>query len=99
MAQATSFTCEDCGERIEDKECPIVVYLVAGLAPLHPMTKAGADGKVADVTNFAMPQIVRDLLARPVARMDFCPECFAEKLGLPMVDAEGSEAARKATKK
>lgn len=93
MPQAVSYSCSNCDERIEDPgtsvypgDCPVVVYLVAGIAPMHPLAKDGT----ADVTDFAMPQIVRDLLAQPVARMDFCPECFAEKLGLPMVDKDGN---------
>ena len=92
--QHTSFKCDHCQERIEDPgtsayegDCPILIYMVAGLAPGHPMVLEGKGA--ADVTNFAMPQIVRDLLAQPVARMDFCPECLAERLGLPMVDKDG----------
>ena len=94
--QHASFKCDHCQERIEDPgtsvypgDCPVVIYLVAGLAPGHPMVLAGKGA--ADVTDFALPQIVRDLFAQPVARMDWCPECFAEKFGLPMVDKEGKE--------
>ena len=89
--QAISFSCEDCGGRIENKDCPVVVYLVAGLAPLHPATQAG-NGH-ADVTDYPLPQIVRDLLAQPVARMDFCPDCLAKRLNLPLVDADGKAVA------
>jgi hypothetical protein len=87
--QATSFTCSDCNERIEDKECPVIVYMVAGLAPMHPLTVAGK--QQADVTDFPMPQIVRDLLAQPVARMDFCPDCLGKRLNLPLVAAPKPE--------
>jgi len=94
--QHASFKCDHCQERIEDPgtsaypgDCPVVVYMVAGVAPGHPMVLEGKGA--ADVTDFAMPQIVRDLLAQPVARMDFCPECFADKLGLQMVDAAGEK--------
>lgn len=94
--QATSFTCSCCNERIEDPSSttryegdnPVIVYMVAGVAPMHPQMPKEKGG-VFDVTDFPMPQIVRDLLAQPVARMEFCPECFAEKLGLPMVDKSG----------
>ena len=89
--QAISFSCEDCGERIETKDCPVVVYLVAGLAPMHPSTVAGMG--VADVTYHPMPQIARELLARPVPRMDFCPECLAKRLNVPMIDANGETVA------
>jgi len=97
MSQAVSFSCSDCQKRIEDMDCPVVCYMVAGLAPLHPLT---LDGKgAADVTDFPMPQIVRDLLAQPIARMDFCPECLAEKLNFPMVDKDGKEVKPKAVPK
>jgi hypothetical protein len=113
MSQHPSFTCDHCKERIEDPgtsvypgDCPVVIYMVAGLAPGHPMVLGGKGA--ADVTDFAMPQIVRDLLSQPVARMEFCPECLSERLGLPMVDAKGkkvkpsqtapSTASRKAKK-
>lgn len=100
MAQSASFRCDHCEERIEDPsttsayegDCPIIIYMVAGLAPGHPMVLAGKG--VAEVSEFAMPQVVRDLLAQPVARMDFCPECFGEKFGLPMVNADGSKAKK-----
>ena len=93
--QGVSYTCSHCIERIEDPsattvyegDCPIVVYMVAGLAPLHPLSIEGKG--TADVTDFPMPDIVRELLSLPTARMEFCPECLAEKLGLPMKDAEG----------
>jgi hypothetical protein len=97
MSQATSFTCEHCSERIEDPSAttayegdnPVVVYIVAGIAPMHPMALAGKGA--ADITDFPLPRFLRDLLAQPVARMDMCAECFAEKFSLPMVDKEGKE--------
>lgn len=85
MPQNTSFSCSCCDERIEDCDCPVVVYMVAGLAPMHPRTQGGD----VDVTDIPMPAIVRELLAQPVSRMDFCPKCLAEKLGLPLVDKDG----------
>lgn len=89
-----SYPCSDCGERIEDTNCPVVVYIVAGLAPIHPMTKAGAGQ--ADVTDYPLPQIVRDLLAQPVARQEYCAGCFAKKMGHPLVDANGKVVAKPA---
>jgi hypothetical protein len=91
MPQHVSFTCSDCSERIEDQKSPVVVYIVAGLAPMHPETQAGKGH--ADVTDHPMPQIVRDLLAQPVARLDFCPGCLGKRLNLPLVDATGKAVA------
>ncbi|MDQ6769480.1 MAG: hypothetical protein M3Z54_05795 [Gemmatimonadota bacterium] len=87
--QAVSFTCSDCKERIEDQRCPVAVYIVAGLAPLHPLTREGKGH--ADVTDYPMPQIVRDLLAEPVARLDFCPDCLGKRLSLPLIDKDGKK--------
>lgn len=81
-----SFPCQDCGTRVEDTDSPIVVYIVAGLAPMHPVTKAGKGH--AEVTDYPMPALVRELLAQPVARMEFCVDCFAKKLDLPMIVPE-----------
>lgn len=87
--QATSFTCSHCAERIEDSDCPVVVYVVAGLAPMHPEAQNGT----ADVTDHPLPAIVRELLSQPVSRMDFCGKCFGEKLNLPLVAPPVAEAS------
>ena len=79
--QATSFTCSHCLERIEDSDCPVVVYVVAGVAPMHPAVQKG----LTDVTGYPLPAIVREILSQPVNRMDFCAKCFGEKLGVPLV--------------
>src|SRR4051812_7316744 len=86
-----SFPCHDCGHRIEDTNSPIVIYVVAGLAPTHEITKAG--GGQADITDYPMPPIVRELLSRPVARLEFCVGCFAARMGHPLVDAAGQIVA------
>lgn len=93
--EGTSFRCMKCDERIEDPgtsvypgDCPVTIRTTIGIAPLHPM--AGGEETV-DVTDFAMPRFIRDLLARPVSMMIHCPECYAEDMGgLPMVDKEGN---------
>ncbi|MGH9422212.1 MAG: hypothetical protein ACRD3J_19705 [Thermoanaerobaculia bacterium] len=91
MAQGTSFICNDCGGRIEDQNCPVVIYVVAGLAPMHPITKGGVS--TADVTDYPMPPVVRELFSQPVARMEFCVGCFAARLGQPLIDAAGQVIA------
>ena len=89
--QSTSFTCDCCKKRIEDEDCPVVVYVVAGLVPMHPKTQKGA--QAVDVTDYPMSQYVRDLLAKPIAREEFCAACFAEKMGHPLVTPEPAPAA------
>lgn len=85
--QATSFICDDCNCRIEDHDSPVVIYLTAGVVPMHPSVREGS----VDVTDHPMPKILRDLLAKPVAREEYCAACFAKKIGHPLLDAEGNE--------
>ena len=96
--EGVSLRCHVCSERIEDPgtsvyagDCPVVIRVTVGVAPLHPTT--GDAG--TDVTEFAMPAIVREILAHPTQFMLFCPECFSERLGLPMLNADGSTAKRR----
>lgn len=84
--QATSFICEDCGDRIEDETHPVVTYIVAGLAPMHPVASGQ---KEADVTDYPMPQILRDLLAKSTARDEMCVACVCERLKHDLVDKNG----------
>lgn len=87
--QGTSFICEHCHERIEDCNSPVIVYIVAGIAPLHPAAQANG----VDLTLMPLPAVVREVLAHPHNRMDFCAGCFAEKLGLPLLDEKGEHVA------
>ncbi len=87
----SSFPCHDCGQRVEDTNSPIVIYVVAGLAPMHPISKAG--GGQADITDYPMPPVVRELFGQATARLEFCVGCFAARMGHPLVDAEGQVVA------
>ena len=75
--QGVSMTCDGCGRRIEDLDNPIVVYVVAGIAPLHPLA-AGVER--TPLHNFDMPQELRDLFDngsyQHEARAELCARCF-----------------------
>ncbi|HEX6025717.1 MAG TPA: hypothetical protein VFZ00_27240 [Solirubrobacter sp.] len=82
--QVNSFKCDGCGCTIDNEECPLVIYTVVGV-PQHAAEEHGA----TDVTDYPLPQHVRDILARAVARKELCVTCWAGDHAAPLVDAEG----------
>lgn len=70
MAQHLSYRCDHCGCRIEDQECPVVVYMVAG----------SVTGDPVPINSDQLHPYVVDLLAQPIARRDFCARCVDEAM-------------------
>lgn len=89
MAQAISFICSVCHERIEDCLSPVLVYVVASIAPMHPQVLEGP----ADVTDLPLPEKIREILLKPRQRRDYCVGCFAREFSRPLFDVEGVEVA------
>ena len=77
--QGTSMTCDGCGRRIEDLENPVIVYLVAGIAPLHQIVQH--PDQSIQLQDYEMPQELRDLFDNgnygKEARVELCAQCFA----------------------
>lgn len=88
--QGASFICSECHQRIEDCNSPIIIYIVASLAPMHP--SARVTGTV-DLTDMPMPAEIRTVLSKPRQRRDYCVGCFARVFGQPLVDAKGETVA------
>lgn len=65
MTQRMSYYCDECGTCINDSECPVVVYLVAG----H-LDRAGGV-----VSTDAVHPGIRALLEQPIARREWCAAC------------------------
>lgn len=89
MAQAISFICSFCHERIEDCDSPVLVYVVASIAPMHPQVLEGR----ADVTDLPLPEKIREILLKPRQRREYCAGCFAREFSQPLLDVEGVEVA------
>lgn len=70
MAQRLSYQCDHCGCRVEDQDCPVVVYLVAG----------SVTGDAVQIDTDQLHPYVVDLLAQPIARRDFCARCVDEAM-------------------
>ena len=94
MAHMNDFICDNCGRwcsaiDIEGKMVPLVVYIVAGVPPDYagpPIDLLAPGVKV--------PAIIRELMARPVARKEYCVECFAKEMGLELEEAKQPEAQK-----
>ena len=81
MAQGMRFTCDgDCGDECGTSAKP-VIYVVVGSRDNGQMA--------ADVK---LPAFVWDILQGATPRKDFCPECFAEALGLSLMTVEEHDA-------
>lgn len=65
MTQRMGYYCDDCGEHINSKPNPIVLYIVAG----H--VNGGGE-----IDHGALHPGVAELLRQDVARRDFCSDCF-----------------------
>jgi hypothetical protein len=84
MAHVNDFLCDDCGRwcstvTIDGKPVPLVVYVVAGVSPDY----AGAPVGLND-PGVKVPAFIRELMARPVPRQEWCVECFAKRFGVPL---------------
>jgi hypothetical protein len=82
----TRIPCSACGQSIwlatierdgTPVRVPIVVRIIMGQLP--------NSGEVVDVAAVPVPQIVRDIMALPVARVNLCIPCFAQVLKLKSV--------------
>ena len=88
MAHVYDFLCDTCGEScgagcmIDGVTIPLVAYMVVGVPSSYkgPPFDLNAPG-------VKVPQLVRDIMAPPVARREWCIKCFAAALGLPVVEA------------
>lgn len=78
MPDSVRITCSKCGRSIYTVDPPIVVRLVVGA---HP------DAGAVEVTEKALPPVIREVLQQPVSRFDFCLDCFTDTLG-PAFTAE-----------
>jgi hypothetical protein len=77
------YVCEVCGAWCAASDPPLVVYLVAGTPPgyVGPPVDLNARG-------VQVPTLVRELMAQPVARREWCVPCFAKAFGLALVEAQ-----------
>jgi len=66
--------------------------MVVGLAPLHPITKAG-EHTPEEVSAFPMPDIMTSTFKGQVQRIDFCTACLSKTLNLPVTDIDGKVLA------
>jgi len=80
--QSNDFICDVCGESCAKCAVPLVAYLVVGTPPSYsgpPVDLNAAGVKV--------PAIIRELMAQPVARREWCVSCFSRAFNLPLVEA------------
>lgn len=92
--QVNDYICDTCGEscgegcEINGKKIPLVAYLVVGVPPSYK-------GEPVDLNapGSYVPQIVRELMAQPIARREWCVKCFAKAFGLELLEAPQPEAA------
>ena len=76
MANVHDYDCDLCGERIGESATPILVYVVTGQVP--------NTGEPVDMNQVPAPALVRELMAQPIARREFCLACFAKTIGQPL---------------
>lgn len=74
MANVQDYDCDICGERIGASPRPILVYIVAGQLRGDPL----------DLNTVPTPPLLREIMAQPIARREFCIECFAKAIGQPL---------------
>jgi hypothetical protein len=87
MAHTNDFLCDACGEfcstiMVDGKLVPLVVYLVAGVPPDYPGPPVNLNGPGVKV-----PDLIRELMAQPIARREYCVPCFAKAFNLKLVAA------------
>lgn len=96
--QHTDFLCDTCGEScgegctINGKKLPLVAYMVVGIPPGAKLLDQNSPGTLdLNAPGIFVPQIVRELMAQPVARREWCMKCLAKAFKLPLVDAKGKQ--------
>lgn len=83
MARVNDYICDRCGRAcstvvVHGKLIPLVIYIVAGTPPDYP-------GPVdLNAPGVKVPELIRDLMAQPVARREWCVDCFAKEFGLEL---------------
>lgn len=77
-----SFRCDDCGERIEDLDVPVIVKEVVGIAP-------GA-GPEMDVSDMLLSQRVWEILRSTKQNAHLCHYCHAWRNGHDLLDKDGN---------
>lgn len=87
MAHVNDFICDDCGEWcstvvVDGKLVPLVIYVVAGVPPDY-----GGSAVDLNANGVKVPAVIRELMAQPVARKEWCVRCFARAFGLESVEA------------
>lgn len=82
--QVNDFICDQCGAScaectIDGVAVPLVAYMVIGTPPSYagPQFDLNAAG-------VKVPAIVREIMARPIARREWCIKCLAQDLGLEL---------------
>jgi len=86
MAHVNDFICDYCGEWcstvvVDGKLVPLVVYVVTGVPPDYGGAPVGLNDPGVKV-----PTFIRDLMAQPVPRREFCVRCFAKAFNLELVE-------------
>jgi hypothetical protein len=71
------FVCDDCHQPVSQQPIPMVVYIVAGIPP-------GLGNPDLNMPDVQVPTFIRELMAQPVARRDWCVACFAKAFNLPL---------------
>jgi len=87
MAHINDFACDDCGQicsqaTVDGKSVPLVIYMVVGVPPTYKGPAVGLNDPGVKV-----PAILRELMAQPTPRREWCAACFAKHFGLPLVEA------------
>ena len=76
MANVQDFACDICGQRVSEASPPILVYIVTGQMP--------NTGPPVDLMTTPAPALVRELMAQPIARREYCLPCFGQAIGQPL---------------
>lgn len=96
MAHVNDYVCDVCGTwcsnaEVDGKPVPLVVVVNMGVPPDYPgVLELNASG-------VRVPPLVRELMAQPIARREYCVPCFARTFGLPLVAAPAPPPRREPT--
>lgn len=89
--QTTDYLCDKCGAScaactIDGVAVPLVAYMVIGTPPSYDGPPFNLNTK-----GVKLPAIVREIMAQPIARREWCVKCFAASFGLELVEAPQAE--------
>jgi len=88
MAHIQDYVCDNCGEwcstvMVDGKLVPLVIYIVAGVPPDY-----GGSAVDLNAPGVKVPEVIRELMTKPVPRAEYCVSCFAKAFGLPLVERQ-----------